>query len=348
MLGSIWKPPNSTYLMAMALKYFAASVMCVEKYRENKISKVIIFYQWIQMNRNPPHACCPDCKCCALYVRDREGKRITKDEFLWKHSSHFSLCCCYKWWLLSCMCLTFPLHDFSVKRHFFPHYINSHEIRLESHRQVSLCRQSQGRWGTKLFSLLFSSLLNTLCLPLGLLSLPTSTLYFLDVVDLSLFVVKGHSHCCNIVTLLLLLWSVFRAVQYHCLHAAYLQYHHYSSPALQQTPYFSLDDVYCIKQITAMHKINVGQWKLSVRTWASYSFRCLGNHETHEADNTVVSSTMAHIWMKKSKTFMECSTHTTERSILPSLPQWYPAGAVTVKHLNLYVNVLWKDDGTKP
>jgi len=64
--------------MAMALKYFAETVMCFEKYIENKISKVITFYQWIQVNRNLLRAYCPDCKCCALYVRDREGKRIIK------------------------------------------------------------------------------------------------------------------------------------------------------------------------------------------------------------------------------------------------------------------------------
>ena len=38
--------------MAMALKYFVATVTCFEKYIENKISKAIIFYQWIQVNRN--------------------------------------------------------------------------------------------------------------------------------------------------------------------------------------------------------------------------------------------------------------------------------------------------------
>lgn len=37
MLDSIQKPPNLTYLMAMALKYFVATVMCFEKYIENKI-----------------------------------------------------------------------------------------------------------------------------------------------------------------------------------------------------------------------------------------------------------------------------------------------------------------------
>lgn len=131
------------------------------------------------MNRNLPRARCSDCKCCALYVKGREGKRITKDEFLWKDSSHFSLCCCYKWWFLSCVCLIFHLHDFQWKGIFFPpYYINNDEIRLKSHRQVSLCRQSQGRWSTKLFPILFSSLLNILCLTLGLLSLPTFTLYF--------------------------------------------------------------------------------------------------------------------------------------------------------------------------
>lgn len=38
--------------MAVALKYLAAIVTCFEKYTENKISKVIIFYQWIQVSRN--------------------------------------------------------------------------------------------------------------------------------------------------------------------------------------------------------------------------------------------------------------------------------------------------------
>lgn len=35
-------------------------------------------------------------------------------------------------------------------------------------------------------------------------------------------------------------------------------------------------------------------------------------------------------------------------SILPLLPQLWTAGAVTLKHLNLHVNLLWKVDGSKP
>lgn len=37
-----------------------------------------------------------------------------------------------------------------------------------------------------------------------------------------------------------------------------------------------------------------------------------------------------------------------EWSILPLLPQLRTAGAVTLKHLNLHVNLLWKDGGSKP
>lgn len=35
-------------------------------------------------------------------------------------------------------------------------------------------------------------------------------------------------------------------------------------------------------------------------------------------------------------------------SIFPLLPQLWTAGAVTLKHLNLHVNLLWKVDGSKP
>lgn len=51
MLDFIWKPPNSTYLMAMALKYFVATVMCFEKYIEKEISKVIIFINGYKLTK---------------------------------------------------------------------------------------------------------------------------------------------------------------------------------------------------------------------------------------------------------------------------------------------------------
>lgn len=173
------------------------------------------------MNRNLPRARCSDCKCCALYVKDGEGKRITKDEFLWKNPSHSSLCCCYKWWFFVTSMSHFPFAwFFSEKTFFFPlHYINNGEIRLNltgrCHYAGSL--KAGEAQSSSLYYFLACWTFCAWCLVCwAYLLLP---FIFLDVVDSNLFVMRDH---CNVITLLLLLWSAFRATQYNCLNVAYL------------------------------------------------------------------------------------------------------------------------------